>query len=278
MNGRSVGLSSRAIREVGVVVAVVVAGGWLVAEGISAPDLDRVEIEGDVVVARAADNEQLWSASRPLERPVAVVEDFVGDSRSEVAIGWSPAAENADPDVGVVMELRSDRGEVLRSFDSSVLADTAFPRGRSHLVPPRDDDGQRPRRRRRSGVGPDQLPLVFDDDRRHQLSQPDGEAGVSLRQLGPLPAPAAADLNGDGMDEIVAVVINNPMGFQRVLVTFGAKSRLTGESCLGMASPDIEAFSQARTVSPRGMLDATRRSARAFAWWMRRGSPRAESK
>ncbi len=259
LDGRSVGLSSRAIRKTATVVvaAAVIAGGVWLLRTVKAPILDRVEIEGDVLIARAVDNEQLWSASRPLERPVALVEDFVGDSRSEVAIGWSPAAGNADPDIGVVMELRSDRGEVLRSFDSTILMDTAFPEVApiwylremtvGHIL----------------GEGAD---LVWALINSRWYSTMIG--ATSFRRATEKPIMlfsnsghsqllSIADLNGDGIDEVVAVVINNPMGFQRVLVTFGARSRLTGESCTRMASPDLDAFSQARTVGPAGCLTYT---------------------
>ncbi len=254
LTGRSVGLSSRAIRKAAIASLRRPSSPealWLVRT-VGAPDLDRVEIEGDEVVARAADNEQLWSASRPTERPVAVVGDFVGDSRSEVAIGWSPAAGNADPDLGVVMELRSDRGEVLRSFDSTILTDTAFPEVapiwylREMTV---------------ANVLGEGADLVWALINSRWYSTMIG--ATSFRSATEKPVflfansghsqlLSTADLNGDGIDEVVAVVINNPMGFQRVLVTFGAKSRLTGESCTRMSSPDIEAFSQARTVIPPG--------------------------
>ena len=34
------------------------------------------------------------------------------------------------------------------------------------------------------------------------------------------------------------MVLNNPMGFQRVLVTLGTRSSITGETCTNTYSPD----------------------------------------
>jgi tetratricopeptide (TPR) repeat protein len=259
LNGRSVGLSSRVIRRAAIVVgavAVITGGVWLVRTA-NAPTLDRVEIEGDVLVARAVDNEQLWSASRTLERPAAVVGDFVGDSRPEVAIGWSPAAGNADPDVGVVFELRSDRGEVLRTIDSSALATAAFP----DVAPT-----WYLREMTTANVLGEGADLVWGLVSTRWYSAligatsfrtPTEKPVLLFANSGHSQHLTAADLDGDGIDEIVAIVINNPIGFQRVLVTFGAKSRSTGESCQGMASPDIDAFSQARTVVAPGCSSYT---------------------
>ncbi len=259
LNGRSAGLSSRAIRKAAIVAgaAVVIAvGAWLVRTA-DEPSLERVEIEGDVVVARAADNTRLWSASRPLERPVAVVENFVGDSGFEVAVGWSPAAGNADPDLPVVFELRSNRGEVLRTFDSSTLATAAFqdaaPTWFLHEMTTASMLGE----------GAD---LVWGLVSTRWYSAVIGVTSFRSTTEKPVLLFAnsghsqhltAADLNGDGPDEIVAVAINNPMGFQRVLITFGARSRTTGESCGRLSSPDIAAFSQARTSSPSGCVSYT---------------------
>jgi hypothetical protein len=260
LHRRSVGLSWRAIRRAAVVVsaaaAVIAVGGWMVKQA-EAPILDRVEIEGDVVVARAADNERLWSAERLNERPIAVVDDFVGDPHPEVAIGWSPAAGNTDPNTGVVIELRSDRGDVLRTFDSSKVPTSLFPEVAPLWY------------LREVGVADvlgDGADLVWGLVNSRWFSavigvtsfrNPAEKPAVLFANSGHSQHLTAADLDGDGMEEIVAVVINNPMGFQRVLVTFGARSRLTGESCQRMASPDIFAFSQARTGVAAGCSSYT---------------------
>jgi len=259
LNRRSVGLSWRAIRRAvfvaGAVTAVLVAG-WIIKR-VEVSPLDRVEIEGDMVVARAADNEALWSAERPDERPIAVVDDFVGDHRPEVAIGWSPADTNTDPNTGVVIELRSDRGEVLRTFDSSTVPNSLFP-----AVAPlwflREVEV--------ADVLGDGADLVWGLVNSRWYSavigvtsfrSPTDRPVVLFANSGHSQHVRAADLDGDGTDEIVAVAINNPIGFQRVLITFGATSRLTGESCSRMSSPDIDAFTQARTSVPAGCMSYT---------------------
>jgi len=255
---RRVGLSRRTSIGVPVVAVIAVAAvfGIGYARTWTEPTLDRMEIEGDVVVARAGDNQRLWSTSRPNERPVAIVDDFVGDSGAEVAIGWSPAAGNTDPNVGVVFELRSDRGEALRTLDYGALA-IAF----------RDVAPTWYLREMTTanmlGEGAD---LVWGLVSTRWYSSligvtsfrtPTGKPTLVFANSGHAQHLTAADLDGDGTDEIVAVVINNPLGFQRALVIFGAKSRLTGESCMGMTSPDIDAFSQARTYDSPGCSSYT---------------------
>ena len=47
------------------------------------------------------------------------------------------------------------------------------------------------------------------------------------------------------------------MGYQRVLVTMSARSRVTGETCGGMRSPDIDAFLQGQSQVPSGCLSYT---------------------
>lgn len=61
----------------------------------------------------------------------------------------------------------------------------------------------------------------------------------------------------DGRDEIIALMLNNPLGFQHALVILSARSRTTGESCGSMFSPDINAFLQARMSAPAGCLSFT---------------------
>ena len=259
LNGRSVGLSWRAIRRAAIVVGVAAAmavGGWMV-KSADAPTIDRVEIEGDVVAARSSDNELLWSATRPNERPAAIVNDFVGDGRPEVAIGWSPPTGSVDRESAVLFELRSEDGELLRSFDSSGLTISAFrnvaPIWFLQEMTVADVLGE----------GAD---LVWGLVNSRWFSavigvtsfrSPTEKPVLLFANSGHSQHLRAADLNGDGLDEIVAVAINNPMGFQRVLITFGARSRTTGESCTGMSSPDIAAFSQARTTVPTGCMSYT---------------------
>ncbi|MEX1310803.1 MAG: serine/threonine-protein kinase [Candidatus Sulfomarinibacteraceae bacterium] len=259
LDRRWVGLSRRTLTVPATVAAVVAIAflGGVVVRSVITPTLDRVEIEDDLVVARSADNAEMWSVRRESERPRAVVADFVGDSRAEVAIGWSPATGETDPEATVVFELRSDRGDVLRTFDTSGLSQTLFPEVTPvwFLRSMATADVL--------GTGND---LVWSLVHPRWFSSVIGvtsfrEAASRLNVLfansGHSQLERAADLDGDGVDEIVAVAINNPMGFQRVLITFGARSRLTGESCARMISPDLDAFSQARTIVANGCFSYT---------------------
>jgi hypothetical protein len=259
LEGRRVGLSRRAWRRVAVALvltAAAVIGAALVLTGARG-DLDRVEVQGDSVIARTADNRRLWTADRPLERPVTAVEDFVGDPHPEVAIGWSQEVGGTDPNHGVHFELRSERGEVLRTFDSAAIPTTFFPEV-APIYYIREMTTANT-----LGEGAD---LVWGLGNARWYSAVIGvtsfrssteEPVVLFANSGHSQCLSAADLDGDGTDEIVAVVFNNPMGFQRVLVTFGARSRFTGEPCLSLASPDILAFSQARTSAPNGCSSYT---------------------
>lgn len=259
LDRRWVGFSKRALIVPATVAAAaaIVSLGGVVVRSVVTPTFDYVAIEDDVIVARSADNAELWSVRRESERPRAVVADFVGDSRAEVAIGWSPAEGEADPEPAVFFELRSDGGEVLSTFDTSGLAESLFPAVTPvwYLRSMATADVL--------GTGND---LVWSLAHRRWFSSAIGvmsfrESASRLKVLfansGHPQHVGSADLDGDGADEIVAVAFNNPMGFQRVLIIFGAKSRLTGEPCGLMISPDLDAFSQARNTVATGCFSYT---------------------
>jgi serine/threonine-protein kinase len=93
----------------------------------------------------------------------------------------------------------------------------------------------------------------------HRSLQP----GPVLANSGHLREPVAADLDGDGKSELVAVGLNNPMGFQVVLVTVRPVLAPNGWSFASSVSPDqahlaastLQSVSQAAlTYSPLGEL------------------------
>jgi hypothetical protein len=238
-------------------VVVAVAGVMVVANA-GREVIDRIEIEDDSIVARAADNRRLWSAAREGERPQAIVADFVGDENPEVAIGWTVPASTGGSGSGVTIELRSGDGTALRSTGTARLADHAFPD-----VTPRWSV-QSMAVGNTFGRGAD-LVWALVNPRWYSsvigvsdFRAPGSRPSLVFANSGHVQHLVVADLDGDGTDEIVAIAVNNPMGFQRVLITLGAKSRLTGESCsVGLVSPDLHAFLQARTDAPRGCLTYT---------------------
>ncbi len=257
---RRAGISMRTARRLaaGLATMAVAAAGVMVVGNSGRGPIDRVEIEGDEVVARTADNRELWSVSREGEIPRAIVADFVGDAGAEVAVGWSAPATTAVSGSGVVFELRSGDGVLLRSADPEGLGESVF----SGIAP-------------RWGIQSMTVGNVFGEgaDLVWAVANPRWYSSVIavtsfrgattrprlvLANSGHAQHLAVTDLDGDGTDEILAIALNNPMGFQRVLITIGARSRLTGESCsVGMLSPDLHAFHQARTDVPRGCLSYT---------------------
>ena len=256
---RRVGLSRRALHwaaAVAVAVAVVTATAFAVRSTLG-PTLDRVEIEGSEVVARDADNKRLWAVDRPGFTPQTLVADFVGGPDEEAVIGWSVTNQKDDSNLDVIFELYSEAGELIRSHDTTGMGREAF-RGAGKLRYLKlIDTGNL------LGEGPELVwglidPRLFPamigaTSFRLTADRP----LLTLANSGHIQNLSTADDDGDGRDEIIAIVLNNPMGFQRVLVTISASSRLTGEACGAMNSPDITAFLQGRSTVPAGCLSYT---------------------
>lgn len=259
LEGRQVGISRRAIRwaAVSLVVAVVIVAAGLWLRSSLTPQLDRVEVDGSRVVARSEEGQELWSEERQGQRPRAVISDLVGNHKPEVVVGWSPMGWGEGSEESAVLEIRSESGDVIRSFETAGLGRSEFPDiaplwqvgalkvgnllgGGNDLVWALSNPRWYP-----GYIG------VFD------LRSTMDTVAASLTNSGHEHKMQIADIDGDGVDEIIAVMVNNPMGFQRVLVTMSARSRLTGETCGTMHSPDISAFQQARLRVPRGCLSYT---------------------
>ena len=254
-----VGYSRRTVGGVALAAVVAVAAflGFFSIRSMMEPEIDRVEIQGSEVVARAADGSRLWSSQRPDHLPKVVTADFSGDRRPEVAIGWSTAKAGEGPEDSAFFEIHSTTGEVIRSIRTSHWAKDDFPDLATvwHLKELKVGN--------LDGDGPDLVwglpnprwyPAILGATKLRGSSE---QPLVQLSNSGHLQSLTLADLDGDGQDEIVAVLVNNPMGFQRVLVTMGARSRSTGELCGVMRSPDIKAFLQARAMNPEGCLSFT---------------------
>jgi len=256
---RQVGLSRRSLIGVAVVAVVAVAAvfGIGYARTWTEPTLDRMEIEGFGVVARDAGGRRLWSQERPGFHPRTMLADFVGGSAKEAVVAWSPQDGWGAGESAVAFDLYSVRGERLRTVETAGLGLHMF-RG---VV---DDWYLRDMRvGDLLGGGPTVVFGVV-----HPRSYPGMIGAIDFRSVSDRPLLAmsnsghvqnltTADLDGDGREEIVAMVLNNPMGFQRVLVTLGTRSSITGETCTNTYSPDINAFRQARSDVPEGCLSYT---------------------
>ncbi|HSN55875.1 MAG TPA: serine/threonine-protein kinase, partial [Candidatus Sulfomarinibacteraceae bacterium] len=259
LEGRRVGLPRRAWRRLAAVLAVMVAGGgaaMLLARALEG-ELERVEVTGAEVVARSADGRRLWSAARPGFNPVALTGNFVGDEGLEAVVGWNFRESATSIEDSAIVELRSDGGEVLRSFGTSGLGKIQF----GDIAPiwkvQQLDTG------RFSGEGLD-LVWTLSNPRWFpgligvtSFREPDGRPLLIFPNSGHSLRLSAADLDGDARDELVALVLNNRIGYQTVLVTAGARSRTSGEPCTLLASPDLWVFRRGNAGVPDGCMSYT---------------------
>jgi hypothetical protein len=256
LDGRRIGMTRRALRRLAAAAALVVLSSSAVAWWRASVDrdIDRVEVVNNVVVARDSEGRQLWSLEKPGLVPEVAVADFAGGPELEVAVGWAPTGSMSSPDTAIDLELHAADGELLRSTDIAKVGTQMFqdqadawslrPFGVANLV----------------GSGPELVWAVVDP-----RSYPSMVGVTSFRSTkdkkllvlansGHIQNMTVVDLDGDGLEEIVALAYNNPLGFQRTLIIAGGTSRTTGEPCGGLYSPDINAFRQARSDQVTGCL------------------------
>ncbi|MEE4274140.1 MAG: serine/threonine-protein kinase [Thermoanaerobaculales bacterium] len=260
LDRQRVGFSRRALRwaAAAVVTAAVIGSGVMWLRSAFDEPLHRVEIDDGEVVARSESGSKLWSEVRPGWKPRAVVTaDVVGDGEPEVVVGWRNLTPEERTGDSAFFEVYSPRGEVIRTMETAGWGISDFPEYDTiwHL-----------NRLHVGNLTAEGSDVVW------ALTNPRWYpcliGGTSFRRASTTPLflfsnsghvqnMSVVDVDGDGRDEVVAVLINNPLGFQRVLVTMGTRSRLTGEACGTMKSPDIRAFLQARLTTPTGCVSFT---------------------
>jgi len=259
LDRRRIGMSRRMVRRLaaGIVVAAaatVAVAYWRSLDNVA---IDRVETAGSTVLARDADGRRLWSQERPGLVPKVAVADFVGGPAEEVTVGWSVPTKDSVPGQAITFELLSTSGDQLRVWSRANFTSLAF----SNVAPVWSLNDLATADL--SGDGRDLVWAVI-----NPTSYPSVIGATSFRATGEKPLVTfansghvqhltVADLDGDGRDEVIAVVINNPLGFQHTLVVFGARSRTSGVQCGDMYSPDINADRRAKWRAPDGCLSFT---------------------
>ncbi len=248
---RKVGRSPTArLRLVGLtvgVVMVVVAG--LVGVNVlwSQRDVAEVAVVGNQVVAVDSHRRELWRRTRSPDSR-AVVGDFLPRGGREVAV-VGPAEPKGERDLPVALEL-IDAGGTTRDR-RSLEAGWSWPVSRRFwqcaqmLAADLDGDGMTEAvlMLRHHFWYPSELQLLSRGQGRLQIVP-------ILANSGALHAMAVADVNGDGVQDILAAGLNNPMGFQ----TFVAA--VDGKRILGLkraVSPDLAVDGGRGAV---GLLDA----------------------
>ncbi len=215
-----------------------VAAGTIAVMRVQRREPASVTIVGSDAVVSDARGREVWR--QPVaagSRTPAVVADLVGDARPEVVLGLNSrdAAGIAQAriavfdDAGKELASLAPMAETLPSSfpDFSLSADVPM-----LAAPDLDGDGH-----------PELVWTAI-----HGIWYP-GEVGawsprgrkgpnVLLANSGHVGQCVAADLDGDGRQELVVLVLNNPMGFQDVLVTLQAGPMTIGEAFATGFSPD----------------------------------------
>jgi serine/threonine-protein kinase len=259
LESRRIGLTKRTLRRLAAGVVVIAAATVAVAWWQSSinPVPERIEIVDHTVVARDSNSRVVWSQKRDGRVPNLVVADLLGGPNDEVAVAWAPLGKDSTPFAEIVIDLFDPNGELLRSSDLSRIAEFAFPDQTEVWSLRLLDVGNF------VGRGSELVWTVVNPRSYPSMVGVTGYRGSKEERLltvansGHFQNLTVADLDGDGRDEIIATAFNNPLGFQRTLITAGAVSRVTDEPCGRLYSPEINAFRMARSDQPTGCFSFT---------------------
>jgi len=219
------------------VLAVVGAGAAIAVRYGRREAPASVTVTGSNVTARSPQGSELWSRSFPETRPSALVGDILGDARPEVLLGLDTTA--GTPSAARDLLVLDGVGKQLAAIAS---AETL-------LLPPHDVfsdlvGGPRPYAIDLDGDGRAELVWI----NWHKLWYPsvvgawNPRAGVQpgalLVHSGHLGDIRGADLDGDGVNELVATGVNNPLGWQLVVAVLKPTRNANG-GYHGGSSPDM---------------------------------------
>ncbi|MFZ5788660.1 MAG: protein kinase domain-containing protein [Acidobacteriota bacterium] len=234
-------ISPRFWRRAGAAAVLVLAGGVATVALHSARrgQLSSVTIAGGEAVALDQRGRELWRAGSPSEPTTnALVEDLVGDGDREVAVAGLRIGEDGEtvPRIAVCDRERRELAafEPLMDTLRGLYSDLA-PSGAVRTLEAHDLDGDgRPA-------------LVWTAV---HLEWFPSEVGIWDLRGGRRPAEllsnsghihrcVPADLDGDGRRELLALGLNNPMGYQTVVATLRAAPHAEIPTFLLGSSPDL---------------------------------------
>ena len=172
-------------------------------------------------------------------------------------MGWSLHGRDSAPGEGVTFELLSPSGELVRSLHCGDFGDLAFrDLGEVwflHNLAAADVIGDGPELVW-AVINPRSYPCVVGATSFRATSE---KPLVTLANSGHVLNLTTADLDGDGRDEIIVLMLNNPLGFQHALVILFGTVENHRRELRKLFSPDINAFLQARMSAPAGCLSFT---------------------
>lgn len=244
----------RLARTAGVaaVLAVAAAGAHM----MRAPhgDIAVVDVVGDRVVARNDDGEVLWRRRFDGLQPTVLLGEMSPIPGREAVILASPPSL-AVPPARSVLEMVTAPGDTIRREELGAAAELSFPEvspiwqaSLPHLA---DLDGD----------GYDEVlfalihPLWYPTVLTVRGSDPGHD--FNLPHAGRISDLLAADLDGDGVREIVVVAFNNPLGFQNAVAIVSQTNRVTGQRCDGVLPPSLAAAKDGRPAGDPGCLSYT---------------------
>jgi len=210
-------LSPRRLRR-GAAIAAMTAAAAAAVLAVSPSFLDREPMKVDTttgqIVVRNGHGRELWRRSPPAPVQSWTIADFFGEGRAQVAVGLDGSHDLQTPENRPQVMIFGSRGKLRQEVDESATLRQWFPRADTRFTHAQvaradlDGDGK-----------PELIWRLL-----HNTSFP-GIVGVWFAATHRKPAAALvnsghvhtatpADVDGDGLPELVVTGINNALGFQ----------------------------------------------------------------